>query len=353
MAARNYSSVATPMALTAGINSIVTTMTVDSVAGLPASTPYTLIIDYGQATEEVVTVTGVAGMNLTIVRGEDGTSAQAHSMGAAVRHGLTARDVREPQQHMDASTGVHGLGVGVAVVGTSTTQTLTNKSISGATNTLSAIPQSAVTNLTTDLDAVEASVATLGASKANAVHTHSAADITSGTLAVAQGGTGAGTAAAARTALGAAAASHTHSGMDITSGAVPVARGGTGATDAATARTALGVAAASHTHARADVTGLVAALDNLPNEVGAGSATVTFAGGSTASATVTFTSPFINPPLVFTQITTIAAVSSTVILRVGTVTTTGFTVTASSVTGASLTGGVAFDWLAVLMNAML
>jgi hypothetical protein len=40
-----------------------------------------------------------------------------------------------------------------AIVGDTDTQTLTNKTISGASNTLSAIPESAVTNLTTDLAA--------------------------------------------------------------------------------------------------------------------------------------------------------------------------------------------------------
>lgn len=48
--------------------------------------------------------------------------------------------------HAAASTGVHGVGAG-SVVGTSTTQTLTNKTISGSSNTFSNIPQSAVVGL--------------------------------------------------------------------------------------------------------------------------------------------------------------------------------------------------------------
>lgn len=65
--------------------------------------------------------------------------------------------------------------------------------------------------------------------------------------------------------IGAAASSHNHSAANITSGTMPVARGGTGATSAAAARTALGItpgnigaAASSHTHAASQVTGLTA-----------------------------------------------------------------------------------------------
>ena len=49
-----------------------------------------------------------------------------------------------------------------------------------------------------------------------------------GTLPVEQGGTGATTAAGARTSLGAAATSHEHKAGDITSGTLPLARGGIG-----------------------------------------------------------------------------------------------------------------------------
>lgn len=49
-------------------------------------------------------------------------------------------------------------------------------------------------------------------------HNHSAANITSGTLSIAHGGTGATTAAAARSALGAAASDHTHSYLPLSGG---------------------------------------------------------------------------------------------------------------------------------------
>ena len=48
--------------------------------------------------------------------------------------------------------------------------------------------------------------------------------------------------------IGAAASSHNHSASNITSGTLPISRGGTGATTADAARTAIGAAASSHTH---------------------------------------------------------------------------------------------------------
>lgn len=77
-------------------------------------------------------------------------------------------------------------------------------------------------------------------------HNHSAANITSGTLPITRGGTGATTAANARTNLGitpanigAADEEHTHSAADIASGTLPVARGGTGRTALAGSSTSL------------------------------------------------------------------------------------------------------------------
>ena len=73
-------------------------------------------------------------------------------------------------------------------------------------------------------------------------HNHAASDITSGTIPVLRGGTGATSAANARTNLGAAAAQHNHSASNITSGTLPIERGGTGATTAAAIRSNIGAA---------------------------------------------------------------------------------------------------------------
>ena len=95
-------------------------------------------------------------------------------------------------------------------------------------------------------------------------HNHSAANITSGTLPITRGGTGATSAANARTNLGitpenigAAEEDHKHSAADITSGTmsasrlptITVAKGGTGATTAAQARVNLGVDISAETSA--------------------------------------------------------------------------------------------------------
>ena len=104
---------------------------------LTGSQTYTVVIDPDTSLEEIVDVTVYSsGNTLTITRGRDGSSGVAHSAGAVVRHMIIGRDLQEANDHIEASSAVHGLSG--TVVGTTDTQTLTNKtltapSVSGAT----------------------------------------------------------------------------------------------------------------------------------------------------------------------------------------------------------------------------
>lgn len=83
-------------------------------------------------TEEIVEVAAAAGTTLTVTRGVDGTSAATHAAAAAVRHAVSARDFREPQEHI-AATAAHG--VSGNVVGTTDEQAMTNKDMTDESNT--------------------------------------------------------------------------------------------------------------------------------------------------------------------------------------------------------------------------
>lgn len=124
---RNYKSTLDAKTLAASMNSSQTVMELDNIIGIP-SYPFTFVIDPDSANEEIVTVTGLqAGTTVVVVRGQDGTSAVAHDAGVFVRHMITGRDLQEPQDHMDDTSGIHG--VTGDVVGTTDTQTLTNKTL--------------------------------------------------------------------------------------------------------------------------------------------------------------------------------------------------------------------------------
>ena len=124
MSLRNYSSVARATTLTSGVSGGATALAVTETTGFPTP-PYTLVLDPGRTGEEAVLVTGAIGLNLTCLRGQDGTAAQPHEAGATVRHMATAQDFRDPNEHINLTTGVHG--VTNSLVGTTDVQNLDNK----------------------------------------------------------------------------------------------------------------------------------------------------------------------------------------------------------------------------------
>lgn len=139
---RYYSNLATEMTLASPVSSSTTVLSLSGVGGLPSSYPFTLVVDAGQSNEEVVAVQSVTGTNATVTRGADNTTATSHEAGAKVRHMATAQDYSEPQVHMVAESGVHG--VSGDVVGTSDAQVLTNKTIVGTSNAISAIQKASL-----------------------------------------------------------------------------------------------------------------------------------------------------------------------------------------------------------------
>jgi hypothetical protein len=146
---RNYSSTAVATTLASAITSSDTSMTLSVATGLP-SVPFTLVIEPDTVYEEIVTVTARSGTSISAMsRGQESTTARSHASASVVKHMVTGRDLQDAQDHIENTTTAHG--VTGAVVGTTNSQTLTNKSISGSANTITNIAQASVTNLVTDL----------------------------------------------------------------------------------------------------------------------------------------------------------------------------------------------------------
>ena len=150
MTTRQYSSRSQQSTLTSAITAGAATMTVVSGTALlggvtiPSGRTFTLVIDVDTALEEIVDATAVSTNTFTITRAIDGSSAQAHSAGAVVRHMAIGRDYRDANLHTQASASyndgsgnaqsLHGIASGEGdVVGTAKTQTLTNKTLTSPT----------------------------------------------------------------------------------------------------------------------------------------------------------------------------------------------------------------------------
>ena len=155
MTTRKYSSRAQQTTLSSSITSSDATMTVGSGANLMGGkTPaigetYTVVIDPDTALEEIVDVSNYSsGNTLTIARGRDGSTGVAHSAGAVVRHMVIGRDLQEANDHIEDSTGVHGITDTAALVTLTGAQTLTDKTLTSPILTTPALGTPASGTLT-------------------------------------------------------------------------------------------------------------------------------------------------------------------------------------------------------------
>jgi hypothetical protein len=187
---REYSSISVETTLNSGINTTATTMTLPSIGAVTALLGgvtldpgnvdiFTVAIDHDTVNEEIVFVTGVSGDTLTISRGQAGTgtagvSGIAHNAGASIKHVLTSSDLiffrngSSPLPSLGFSGSTSGTttvqATAVAgtntltlpptsndtLVGRATTDTLTNKTINVANNTLTGVATLAGTETLTN-----------------------------------------------------------------------------------------------------------------------------------------------------------------------------------------------------------
>lgn len=147
--ARNYTDTPTASTtLAANFDSDVSaTLTVTSSSGFPA-VPFYAAIKRGLSDQQVIEVTGVVGTTWTVTPVSG--SSPNHLSGSPVEHVAPAIHFSNCESHIDATT-AHGSGS--AIVGKDQSVTLTNKTMSGASNTFSNIPQSAISSLVSDLAA--------------------------------------------------------------------------------------------------------------------------------------------------------------------------------------------------------
>jgi hypothetical protein len=309
---------------------------------IPAGTTFTIVIDPDTAIEEIVDATAVSTNTLSITRAIDGSSAQAHSAGAVVRHMAIGRDYREANAHIEASTGVHGISNSSSIVGTIDTQTLTNKTLTSPTITS---PTISGTNVDASIvfegatpDAFETTLTVVDPTQDNTITMPN----TTGTVVIAT---------AVQTLTNKTLTSPTISGSPVitglssagmtTSSATPkdyvdsiLGSATAAATSAASAATSATSAATSATSAAASATAAAASAVTAGSSATAAATSATSAAASATAAATSATSAAASATAAATSATS-AAASATASANSATASATSATASASSATAAA------------------
>ena len=321
---RYYSSTAAKTTLSSSITNLSATLELAAASNLPTQYPYTLILEKDTANEEVVEVTGKTGSSYNITRNIDNSGAKGHNVGAAVEHGVSARDFTESRAH-EAATSAHS--VTGDIVGTGGAQTLTSKTLtapiinaatisgaftSTATITGGTITGATITNLPTPTNAADAATksyidtqtASAGASASSAAvsassaatsasssATSAASSLASQTAASTSAASAATSAASAATSASTMAASVTAAATSATSAATSASSALASQTAAATSANSASTSATSAAASAATATASVAAIITYANTASSSaSAAATSATSAAASATAAATS---------------------------------------------------------------
>jgi len=93
---RQYKGAAAPCTTTNSLTSADTSVTLSAITGWPstAAVPFYVVIDPGTSSEEKCSAT-ISGSTLTLTRGQDDTTAVAHSSGATIYPVFSADDADE------------------------------------------------------------------------------------------------------------------------------------------------------------------------------------------------------------------------------------------------------------------
>ena len=216
MTVRKYSSRAQQTTLSSALTSVATSMVVVSGPAVmgnktpSASETYVVVIDPDTSLEEIVEVHSYVGTGntLQINRNIDGSTAQAHSAGAVVRHMVIGRDLQEANDHIENITTAHGITL-ANIVQTGTTGTVDSTMILDGTilnadiNASAAIADTKLATISTASKVSNSATTAASANTASAIVARDASgNFTAGTITADLTGTAsAATLAAAATAL--------------------------------------------------------------------------------------------------------------------------------------------------------